>query len=208
MRESPLPPFSRLIISIYLIGAPLLLISADIFHYYHHYLIAAVVFKVALAAFTVGSFGFAYLLPDNAKYFGLAGAGLVALGAITISAMSTEILFQDLLHDKGYSFEDIREFKEVLQSTNAMRVIFLPSGFAFPLGLLSLAVGIFLTKYTPRYIAFILCAGAVLHTVARFVNTISFLLLSEGVLLIASSLSGWFMWRYKPAKSRQNSKGK
>src|SRR3954463_1884582 len=103
MSESPLPRPSRLVISIYMIGAPLLLIAADAFHYYQHYLIAAVVFKVALAAFTVGSFGLAYLLPDNAKYFGLVGAGLVALGAITISAMSTVTLFQDLLQHEGYS---------------------------------------------------------------------------------------------------------
>ena len=199
--SSPLPKFSRSIIAIYLFGAPLLLMAADTLHYYHHYLIAVVIFKVALAAFTVGSFGLAYMLPDETKYFGLAGAGLIALGAITISAMSTSTLFEDLLRDEGYKFADIKELKHVLESDNAMRVIFLPSGFAFPLGLVALAIGIFRTDYTPKYIAIILCAGAVLHTIARFFNDLSFLLISEGVLLIASSLTGFFMWRYKPTRS-------
>ncbi|MEO7988476.1 MAG: hypothetical protein ABI663_02985 [Chryseolinea sp.] len=196
--ESPLPKASRFVISIYLFGAPALLMLADSFHYYHHYLIANVIFKMALVAFIVGSFGLAYLFPDKTKYFGLIGTGMVALGAITISAMSTETLFLDLINDKGYSAAQVNTVKNVLKSTEAMRVIYLPSGFAFPLGLVALSIGIFRTPYTPRYIALILCAGAIFHTIARFVNDISLLLLSEIVLLTASSLAGWFMWRYKP----------
>jgi hypothetical protein len=115
-----------------------------------------------------------------------------------IAGMSTEILYQDLLADKGYKITDIKEFEHLLQSTEAMRVIFLPTGFGFPLGLVVLGMGIFRTPYTPRYISIILCLGALFHTVARFINHVSLLLLSEAVLLIASSLTGWFMWRYKP----------
>ena len=171
---------------------------ADGLHYYHHYLIANVVFKMALVAFIVGSFGITYLLPESAKYFGLVGTGLVALGSVMISGMSTEVLYQDLLADKGYKISDIKEFEQLLHSTDAMRVIFLPTGFAFPLGLVALGIGIFRTPFTPRYISIILCAGALFHTVARMINNVTLLLLSEGVLLIASSLTGWFMWRYQP----------
>jgi hypothetical protein len=194
-----LPKFSRLIISIYLFGAPTMLMLADGLHYFNHYLIAVVVFKLALVSFVVGSFGLAYMLPDRARAFGLIGTGLVALGAVTISAMSTATLFQDLLKENGYTVSQIKDLQVDLEKTNALRVIYLPSGFAFPIGLISLAIGIFRTSYTPSYIAIILIVGAVLHTVARFVDHISLLLISEAILLVASSLTGWFMWRYKPA---------
>ncbi|HZY79542.1 MAG TPA: hypothetical protein VFE50_08470 [Cyclobacteriaceae bacterium] len=197
MHESPLPKFSRLIISIYLFGAPTMLMIADGFHYFGHYLIAVVVFKIALVSFVVGSFGLAYMLPDHARAYGLIGTGLVALGAITISAMSTATLFQDLLKEGGYSEAQLKDLESTLENTKALRVIYLPSGFAFPLGLVSLAIGIFRTTYTPNYIAVILIVGAVFHTVARFVDEISLLLISEVILLTASSLTGWFMWRYK-----------
>jgi hypothetical protein len=200
MHETPLPKFSRLIISIYLFGAPTMLMLADGLHYFNHYLLAVVVFKLALVSFVVGSFGLAYMLPDNARFFGLIGTGLVALGAVTISAMSTATLFQDLLKENGYSIAQIKDLQTDLERTNALRVIYLPSGFAFPLGLVSLAIGIFRTKFTPNYIAIILIVGAVVHTVARFVNEISLLLISEIILLIASTLAGWFMWRYKPTR--------
>lgn len=152
---------------------------ADMLHYYHHYLIANVIFKMALVAFILGSVGLAYLFPDNTKYFGLIGTGMVALGAVTISAMSTETVLLDLAHEKIQSAEQLNMFKKVLESAEAMRVIYLPSGFAFPLGLLVLGIGIYKTLYTPRYISVILCAGAVFHTVARFVNDLSLLLISR-----------------------------
>src|SRR6188768_3585234 len=82
--EPPLPRASRFVISVYLFGAPALLMLADSLHYYHHYLIANVIFKMALVAFVLGSFGLAYLFPDKEKYFGLIGTGMVTLGAITI----------------------------------------------------------------------------------------------------------------------------
>ncbi len=198
MSEAPLPKFSRLIISIYLFGAPTMLMLADALHYFDHYLLAVVVFKLALVSFVVGSFGVAYLLPDHAKAFGLVGTGLVALGAITISAMSTATLFQDLLKENGYNAAQLKDLQSDLEDTNALKAIYLPSGFAFPLGLLSLAIGIFRTKYTPNYTGIILIVGAVVHTVARFIDEISWLLISEGILMIASSMVGWFMWRYRP----------
>lgn len=197
MHQKPLPKFSRLIISIYLFGAPTMLMLADSLHYFNHYLIAVVAFKLALVSFVVGSFGIAYMLPDNARAFGLVGMGLVALGAITVSAMSTATLFQDLLKDHGYTAAQIKDLQNDLAHTNALRVVYLPSGFAFPLGLISLAIGIFRTKYTPQYIGIILIVGAVFHTVARFMDEISLLLISESILLVASLLVGWFMWRYR-----------
>lgn len=197
MHEAPLPKFSRLIISIYLFGAPAMLILADSLHYFNHYLIAVVAFKLALVSFVVGSFGVAYMLPDHARAFGLVGTGLVALGAITVSAMSTATLFQDLLKENGYSESQIGNLVTNLGQPKALSVIYLPSGFAFPLGLVSLAIGIFRTKYTPNFPGIILIIGAVFHTVARFVDRISLLLMSEAILLTASSLVGWYMWRRK-----------
>ena len=202
MQPPALPKFSRLIIAVYFFAAPASLMIADSLHYFHHYLIAIVIFKTSLVLFVVGSFGQAYMLPDKSRYFGLVGTGLVTLGAITISAMSTATLFQDLLADQGYNFRQIKEVEQVLQSTNAMKVIYLPSGFGFPIGLVVLAIGIYQTPYTPRSISILLCIGALFHTVARFVNTLTLLLLSEAVLVIAFSLTGWFMWRYKPAQKK------
>jgi hypothetical protein len=202
--HSPLPKTSRLVVLGYLFAAPALLMLADVFHYTHHYLLANVVFKTALVVFVVASFGLTYLFPPNAKYFGLVGTGLVSLGAVMISAISTETLYQDLLAEKGYSLYQIREFESVLQSAEAVRVIYLPTGFAFPLGLVVLGIGIYRTKFTPNYIAIILCGGAVLHTISRFFDNLSFLLISEAVLLIASSLAGWFMWRYKAVHAGKN----
>ena len=200
MQEPKLPKFGRLVILIYLFGAPTMLMLADGLHFFNHYLIAVVVFKLALVSFVVGSFGLAYMLPDHARAFGLIGTGLIALGAVTISAMSTATLFEDLLRDSGYTATQMKTLQKDLESANAIRVIYLPSGFAFPLGLVSLAIGILRTKFTPNFIAVILIVGAVFHTVARFVNEISLLLISEGVLLVASSLTGWFMWKYKSRK--------
>lgn len=174
-----------------------MLMAADLLHYYNHYLIAVVVFKISLVSFVVGSFGIAYMLPDRARIFGLIGTGLVALGAITISAMSTATLFQDLLKETGYTSSQLKDLEADLENTNALRVIYLPSGFAFPLGLVSLAIGIFRTKFTPNYTAIILIAGALFHTIARFFDNITLLLASETILLVASSLVGWFMWRNK-----------
>lgn len=201
MARTSLPKFSRLIISIYLFGAPTMLMLADTLHYFDHFLIAVVVFKLALVAFVVGSFGLAYMLPDHARYFGLIGTGLVALGAVTISAMSTATLFQDLLEQGGYTASQIKSLETDLERTNALRVIFLPSGFAFPLGLVSLAIGILRTSYTPNFIALILIVGAAFHTIARFVDNIALLLISEAALLIASSLTGWIMWKHKPSQN-------
>lgn len=200
MATTSLPKFSRLIISIYLFGAPAMLMLADSLHYFGHYLIAVVAFKLALVSFVVGSFGLAYMLPDHARAFGLVGTGLVALGAITISAMSTATLLQDVLKDGGYTASQIKELESDLENMKALRVIFLPSGFAFPLGLVFLAIGILRTSYTPNYIAVILIVGAVFHTIARFFDEISLLLISEAVLLIASSWTGWIMWRHKPSR--------
>ncbi|MEI9921094.1 MAG: hypothetical protein WDO14_20205 [Bacteroidota bacterium] len=197
MHATPLPKFSRIIIAIYLFGAPTMLMLADTLHYYNHYLLAVVAFKLALVSFVVGSFGVAYMLPDNARAFGLVGTGLVALGAVTVSAMSTATLFQDLLKDHGYTVAQIKDLQNDLQRTNALRVVFLPSGFAFPLGLVSLAIGISRTKYSPLYAAIILIVGAVFHTAARIVDDITMLLISEAILLVASCLVGWNMWRYK-----------
>ena len=197
MHQSPLPKFSRLIIAIYLFGAPTMLMLADSLHHFNHYLIAVVAFKLALVSFIVGSFGVAYMLPDNARAFGLVGAGLVALGAVTISAMSTATLFEDLLKDTGYTSAQIKSLQHDLYRTNALRVVYLPSGFAFPLGLVSLAIAIFKTKYTPTFTTVILIVGAVFHTVARILDDITMLLVSEAILLVASLVVGWFMWRYK-----------
>lgn len=199
MQPPNLPKFSRLIIFIYFFCAPAMLMLADSLHYFQHYLLAVVIFKTALVLFVVGSFGQAYMLPDNSRNFGLVGTGLVTLGAITISAMSTATLFRDLLMDEGYQ---LNEINKMLESPDAMRVIYLPSGFGFPIGLVILGIGLYRTPYTPRYISIILCAGAIFHTVARFVNTLTLLLLSEGVLMIASSLAGWFVWRYKPTHEK------
>ncbi len=203
LREQPLPKAGRIVISIYLFGAPALLMLADGAHYYDHYLIANVIFKMALVAFITGSFGLAFLLHDQENYYASIGAGLVALGAISISAMSTETLILDLIKNNGYSEDQINTVKEIVNSTDAMSVIYLPSGFAFPIGLVILGIGIYKTPYTPQYIALILCGGAIFHTVARFVNDISLLLLSEVVLLVASSLTGWFMWQYKPYQKKR-----
>jgi hypothetical protein len=198
VRPPPLPKFSRLIISVYLFGAPSMLMLADTLHYFNHYLVAVVAFKLALVSFVVGSFGVTYMLPERARLFGLIGTGLVALGTITISAMSTATLFQDLLKESGYTASQLKDLEENLKSTDALRAVYLPSGFAFPLGLVLLSAGILRTYYTPHYAAYILIIGAVLHTIARFVNDLTMLLISEAVLLVASCLVGWFMWRYKP----------
>lgn len=200
MSASPLPRFGRLVIAVYFFGAPLLLMVADTLHYYNHYLLAVIAFKIALVAFVTGSFGLAYIFPDREKYFGLVGTGLVVLGAITVSAMSTATLFEDLLIDKGYTHEQLEQLKKMLESVNALKAIYLPTGFAFPIGLVVLATGIARTPYVPTYIGIVLCGGAVLHTVARFANGLSLLLISESLLLIASALTGFFMWRYKPVE--------
>jgi hypothetical protein len=44
-------------------------------------------------------------------------------------------------------------------------------------------------------VGIILIVGAVFHTVARFVDHISLLLISEAVLLVASTLTGVLMWK-------------
>jgi hypothetical protein len=204
MAEGSLPKFSRLIIAIYLFGAPFMLILADSLHYFDHYLIAVVAFKLALVSFVVGSFGVAYMLPDRARAFGLIGTGLVALGAITVSAMSTATLFQDLLKQQGYSSEQIKDLASDLGRSDVLRVIYLPSGFAFPLGLVSLSIGIFRTNYTPNFTAIILIVGGVFHTAARIVDNITLLLISEAILLVGSTFVGWYMWRYKPGATRSS----
>lgn len=181
---------------IYLFGAPTMLMIADSLHYFNHHLIAVVAFKLALVSFTVGSFGVAYMLPDNARVFGLVGTGLVALGAVTVSAMSTATLFEDLLKEGGYSAAQIKSLKDDLKNANALKAVYLPSGFAFPLGLVSLSIGILRTGYTPNYTGVILIVGAVFHTIARITENITLLLISEVTLLCASSLVGWFMWRH------------
>jgi hypothetical protein len=201
-QQAPLPKFSRLVIFVYLFAAPALLMAADTLHYYHHYLIANVIFKAALTVFIVGSFGLAYLFKKPSRYFGLIGTGMVALGAVTISAMSTETLLLDLVNHNHFNADQVKAFKNILRSTEAVRVIYLPSGFAFPLGLIVLAIGVFRSPYAPRYVSLILCTGAVFHTIARFTSNLSLLLLSELVLLIASALTGWFMWRYKPDRPK------
>jgi hypothetical protein len=196
--HNPLPKFSRMIIGVYLFAAPSLLMTADLLHFFHHYLIANVIFKMALVAFILGSFGLAYMFPEKAKYFGLAGAGMVALGCVTISAMSTETLVLDLVNNQHFGESEIKKLKQIFESADAIRVVYLPSGFAFPLGLVVLGIGLLKSPYTPRYISVILFAGAICHTIGRFVDNLSFLLFSEVVLFVASALTGWFMWRYKP----------
>lgn len=195
MKQEPLSLSARIIILVYLIAAPLLLMVADSLHYFGYYVIAVITFKLALVAFILGAFGTAYLLPERSKYFGLVGSGLITLGAITLSAISTADLFNLLFERSGYTQQQIENMQQTLISANGIKAVYLPVGFAFPLGLFVLAIGIFRGGYTPKYISYIMCAGALIFTIARFTESLPFLLISEAALCIASSSTGFHMTR-------------
>ncbi|MDB5256136.1 MAG: hypothetical protein JWM14_831 [Chitinophagaceae bacterium] len=197
MMHSPISLFGRSVISLYLFAAPLLLTAADLLHYYHHFIFSTLAFKMSLVTYVVGSFGLAYLFEKRALYYGLAGAGLVTLGAITFSAISTVDLFQDMLAHGHFKDEDMLHLKNVVETSKIFKTIYLPSMYAFPLGLLVLSIGIYRAQFTRHYLAILLCAGSLLHTVARILTSFEFLFLSEAILTMASFLTGVYILRYK-----------
>ncbi len=202
MMQSPISLFGRSVISLYLFAAPLLLTAADLLHYYHHFIFSTLAFKMSLVTYVVGSFGLAYLFEKRALYFGLAGSGLVTLGAITFSAISTVDFFQDMVSHGHFKEEDMLHLKNTMETSKLLETIYLPSMYAFPLGLLVLSVGLYRAHFTRHYVALLLCAGALLHTIARIIPNFKFLFLSEGILTVASFLTGIYILRYRNIDQR------
>jgi hypothetical protein len=197
MIHSRISLFGRSVISLYLFAAPLLLTAADLLHYYHHFIFSTLAFKMSLVTYVLGSFGLAYLFEKRALYYGLAGSGLVTLGAITFSAISTVDLFQDMLSHGHFKDEDMLHLQNAMETSKILKTVYLPSMYAFPLGLLVLSIGIYRAQFTRHYVALLLCGGALLHTVARIFTNFQFLLLSEAILTVASFLTGIYILRYK-----------
>jgi len=197
MMNSRISLFGRSVIALYLFAAPLLLTAADVFHHYHHFILSTLAFKMSLVTYVVGSFGLAYLFEKKALYYGLAGAGLVTLGAITFSAISSVDLFQDMLSQRHFKDEDMLHLKNAMDTSKILKTIYLPSMYAFPLGLLVLSIGIYKAKFTRHYMAILLCAGALLHTIARILPNFQFLFLSEAILTAASLMTGIYILRYE-----------
>jgi hypothetical protein len=197
MQRSPLSIFGRSVISLYLFAAPLLLALADLLHYYQLFILSNLAFKMSLVTYVLGSFGLAYLFSDRARYFGLVGAGLVALGAITFSAISSVELFQDMLTHEHFADADMLHLQNVMKNSDFFKTVYLPSMYAFPLGLLVLSIGLYRSNFVKNYVAIILCLGALLHTVARILPDFKFLFISEAILALASFLTGIYILRYK-----------
>lgn len=197
MLQSPISLFGRSVISLYLFAAPLLLTVADVFHYYHHFILSTLAFKMSLVTYVIGSFGLAYLFSDKAKYYGLTGSGLVTLGAITFSAISTVDLFQDTISHGHFKDEDMLHLKNAMETSKLLETIYLPSMYAFPLGLLVLSIGIYKAAFVKHYVAILLCTGALLHTIARVIPNFQFLFLSEAILTLASFMTGIYILKYK-----------
>lgn len=200
MLNTPMPLFGRSVISLYLFAAPVLLTSADIFHYAEHFILSTLTFKMSLVMYIIGSFGLAYLFSGSARYYGLAGAGLVTLGAITFSAISTVDLFQDMLKHGDFKNEDMLHLKNAMDTSKLLKTVYLPSMYAFPLGLFVLSIGIYKAQFTRHYLALLLCAGTLLHTVARVMTNLHFLFLSEAILTVTSLLTGIYILKYEPLK--------
>lgn len=196
MKHSPISLFGRSVISLYLFAAPLLLTAADVFHYYQHFILSTLAFKMSLVTYVVGSFGLAYLFEKKALYYGLAGAGLVTLGAITFSAISTVDLFQDM-HTHGHFKDQDMLHLENVDTSKILKTVYLPSMYAFPLGLLVLSIGIYKAQFTRHYLALLLCTGALLHTIARILPNFQFLFLSEAILTVGSFMTGIYILRYE-----------
>ncbi len=152
---------------------------------------------MSLVTYVIGSFGLAYLFPKRATYYGLAGAGLVTLGAITFSAISTVDLFQDMLTHGRFNDEDMLHLKNAMNTSDVFKTIYLPSMYAFPLGLLVLSLGLYKAEFVKHYVAILLCIGALIHTVARVLSNFEFLFLSEAILTVASFMTGIYILKYK-----------
>ena len=197
MQHTPISLFGRSVISLYLFAAPLLLTLADVFHYYHYFVLSTLAFKMSLVTYVIGSFGLAYLFSDRARYYGLTGSGLVALGAITFSAISTVELFQDMLTHGHFKDEDMLHLRNAMKTSDLYQTVYLPSMYAFPLGLLVLSIGLYRSQFVKHYVALLLCIGALLHTVARILPNFEFLFISEAVLTVASFLTGIYILKYK-----------
>ena len=197
MQQAPIPLFGRSVISLYLFAAPLLLTLADVFHYYHHFILSTLAFKMSLVTYVISSFGLAYLFSDRARYYGLIGSGLVALGSITFSAISTVELFQDTLRHGHFKDDDMLHLENVMRTSDLLQTIYLPSMYAFPLGLLVLSIGIYKSEFVKNYVSILLCFGAVLHTAARVIPNFQFLFLSEAILTVSSFMAGIYLLKYK-----------
>lgn len=197
MTHSPISLFGRSAIALYLFAAPLLITLADVLHYYQYFILSTLAFKMSLVTYVLGSFGLAYLFSDRARYYGLVGAGLVTLGAITFSAISTVELFQDMLSHGHFKDEDMLHMQNAMKTSNLYKTIYLPSMYAFPIGLLVLSIGIYRSQFVKKYVALLLCLGALIHTVARILPNFEFLFVSEALLTVASFLTGIYILKYK-----------
>jgi len=197
MIHSRISQLGRSVISLYLFAAPVLLTAADVLHYYEYFILSNLAFKMSLVTYVISSFGLAYLFEKRALYFGLIGAGLVTLGAITFSAISTVDLFQDSLSYGNFKKEDMLHLKNAMKESKIFGAIYLPSMYAFPLGLLVLSIGIYKAQFTRNYLAILLCVGALVHTIARIIPNFQFLFISEAILTVGSFLTGIYILHYK-----------
>lgn len=144
-------------------------------------------FAVLHVGLTAGAvFGITQLVRRRADILGLTGAALTILGA-TVGARIVVLIQLALLGDAAPG--GVRAaMTSLLRNETAVWASMIPIGLMYPLGLLTLAVALFVARPVPRWVAVALAIGAVLFPMGRAMDIAPAVYLSDAVLAIAY---GW-----------------
>lgn len=142
------------------------------------------VLQVGLTAGAV--FGITQLVRRRADILGLVGAAFTILGA-TVSARIMVLIQLSMLGDDAPG--GVRAaISSVLRNEPAVFASIIPIGLTYPIGMLMLAIALFVARPVPRWVAVAFAIGALLFPMGRAVNIAPAIYLSDAALAI---VYGW-----------------
>lgn len=181
----------RLVAGAALVAAPAVILAVDVAvrvaGFERPLLRGAVAFAMALMLPAI--LGLVHLLRERADRIGLAGGALCVVGTYAAARMSS--LFQlDALLGAGVEGVPADAVRTALAADPVLwATVFVP-GLCFPLGLVVLGAGLFVSGAASRRVAVALAAGAVLFPVGRAIGILPALIVSDVLILLAMSSIG------------------
>jgi hypothetical protein len=206
MKNSTNNNFRENLAAISLAAAPILLLTGDLTGfapdlYFAHYLLA----KAGLAAFVFAVIVLIEMLRPHSDRLGLIGGGMAIIGAISGTTLFSFAYFYKEMGGGGFDAATWQSFEQVFSKVYLVMVFAPLPGLFFPLGLITLSVGLFKTKVVSRWAAIALGLGAFLFPVGRIPGILPVSIASDVFLALSLCFIGWQMLA-RSSSSRRHEK--
>lgn len=129
------------------------------------------------------AFAIAHLVRHKADRLGLTGAALTILGA-TVGARIIAFIQLSLLQDSAPGA--VRgSMTSLLRNDTAVWASLIPIGLLYPLGIITLAVALWVARPVPRVVAVVLAIGGILFPMGRAIDIVPAVWMSDALVAIA-----------------------